>query len=102
MSDKEGISITIRRIELEDVWFEGLGPLDVKLLGHEVERRIEKISKDRNTVDTLKVLLHTALYYAAQAHMKTAGAGAKNKDEARQLESAIEKLNHALSSLPLK
>ena len=100
--EREPISVTIRRIELDDIWFEGIGPLEAKSLALDVERRMDKISKERNTVDTIKVLLHTALYYAAQVYTKTNTAGAKNKSDDKQLDSAIEKLTHALNSLPMK
>lgn len=102
ISDKEPVSVTVRRIELDDVWFEGLGPLEVKALAREVELRMEKMSKEKNTFDTFKLLLHAALYYAAQAYAKTNTAGAKNKDDGKQLDNAIEKLAHCLNSLPLK
>ena len=100
--EKEPVSVNIRRIELDDIWFDGVGPLEAKALAREVELRMEKISKEKNTVDTIKVLLHTALYYAAQVYTKTNTAGAKNKNDDKQLDNVIEKLNHALNSLPLK
>lgn len=100
--EKEPISVTIRRIELDDIWFDGVGPLEAKALAREVELRMDKISKEKNTVDTIKVLLHTALYYAAQTYTKTNTAGAKTKSDDKQLDNVIEKLNHALNSLPLK
>lgn len=100
--EKEPVSVTVRRIELDDVWFEGLGPLEVKAIAREVELRLEKISKEKNTFDTFKLLLHTALYYAVQSYTKANTAGSKNKDDNKQLDNAIEKLTHCLNSLPLK
>lgn len=102
MSEKEPIAVTVRRIEVDDVWFDGLGPLEVKAIAREVELRLEKISKEKNTADTFKLLLHTALYYAVQAYTKTNTAGSRNQDENKQLDTAIEKLSSCLNSLPLK
>lgn len=101
MEEKEPISVTVRRIELSDVWFEGLGPLEVQSLALELEQRLEKISKEKNTFDTFKLLLHAALYYAAQAYTRANTAGAKSKGDAKQLDDAIEKLASCLNSLPL-
>jgi hypothetical protein len=100
--EKEPVSVTVRRIELEEVWFEGLGPLEVKALAGEVELRLEKISKEKNTFDTFKLLGHAALFYAAQAYLKTNTAGTKTKEDTKQLDNAIEKLTNCLNSLPLK
>jgi len=102
ISDKEPVSVTVRRIELDDVWFEGVGPLEVKAIAREVELRMEKMSKEKNTFDTFKLLLHAALYYAAQSYIKTNTAGTKTKDGNKQLDEAIEKLTHCLGSLPMK
>jgi len=102
ISDKEPVSVVVRRIELDDVWFEGVGPLEVKAIAREVELRMEKMSKEKNTFDTFKLLLHAALYYAAQTYTKTNTAGTKNKEDTRQLDAAIDKLNHCLTSLPMK
>jgi hypothetical protein len=71
-------------------------------IARDVESRIEKISKDKNTVDTLKLLLHTIMHYAVKAHIKTNSAGNKTKEDNKQLDAAIEKLDRALNSLPLK
>jgi hypothetical protein len=100
--EKEPLTVSIRRIELEDVWFEGFGPLEVKAIARDVELRLEKISKEKNTVDSFKLLAHAALYYAVQAYAKANTAGAKNTNDNKQLDDAIEKLAHCLNSLPLK
>jgi hypothetical protein len=101
-ADKEPVSITVRRIEIDDVWFDGIGPLEVKAIARDVEMRIEKLSREKNTFDTFKLLLHAAMYYAAQAYGKTNSAGNKTKEDNKQLDTAIDKLTHALNSLPLK
>jgi hypothetical protein len=101
-NEKEPVSVSIRRIELDDVWFEGLGPLEVKAVARDVELRLDKISKEKNTVDSFKLLAHAVLYYAVQSYAKTNSAGARHKDDSKQLDDAIEKLTHCLNSLPLK
>ncbi|MDR1684289.1 MAG: hypothetical protein LBR90_02355 [Elusimicrobiota bacterium] len=100
--EKQPVSVNIRRIELDDVWFDGVGPLEVKALARDVELRMEKISKDKNIADTFKILAHAALHYAVLAYSKTNTAGTKSKDENKQLDNAIEKLSHCLNGLPLK
>ena len=102
MEEKEPVSVTIRRIELDDVVFDSVGPLEIRAIAQDIELRIEKIAKDKNTFDTFKLLAHAALYYAVQSYTKANNAGSKNKDDGKQLDGAIEKLTHCLTSLPLK
>ncbi|MDR0953689.1 MAG: hypothetical protein LBM71_05920 [Elusimicrobiota bacterium] len=102
LEEKETTSVTIRRITLDDVWFEGLGPLEIKAIASDIEARMDKISKDKNIFDSFKLFLHTALYYAAKSYSKNSVASVKTKDETKQLDAAIEKLSHCLNSLPLK
>ena len=103
MSKKqEPVTVTVKRIELDNVTLEGLGPLDVNALAREIENKMDQISKEKHTMDTFKVLLHTALFYAAKAYTKSNNEEQKNKAGEKQLDSAIEKLTLALNRLPLK
>ena len=100
--EREPVNVSIRRIELEDVAFDGLGPLEIKAIASEIEQRINDFAKKRNTPDTFKLLAYAALFYAVQAYTKTNTAGTKTKEDTRQLDAALEKLNHCLASLPMK
>lgn len=103
MAEKEPVTVSIRRIELEDVVFENVGPLEIRAIAQDIELRIEKIAKDRNTADTFKLLAHTALYYAVQSYTKANSSGqGRSREDSKQLDSVIEKLNNCLNSLPLK
>lgn len=102
MAEKEPVNVTIRRIELEDVSFDNVGPLEIRAIAQDIELRIDKIAKEKNTFDTFKLLAHAALYYAVQSYTKANNAGARTKDDGKQIDGAIEKLSNCLSSLPLK
>ena len=102
MAEKEPVNVTIRRIELEDVSFDNVGPLEIRAIAQDIELRIDKIAKEKNTFDTFKLLAHAALYYAVQSYTKANNAGTRNKDDGKQIDGAIEKLSNCLSSLPLK
>lgn len=102
MAEKEPVNVTIRRIELEDVSFDNVGPLEIRAIAQDIELRIDKIAKEKNTFDTFKLLAHAALYYAVQSYTKANNAGTRNKDDGKQIDGAIEKLSNCLNSLPLK
>lgn len=102
MNRDESISLTIKGVTLDDVYFENLGPLEVNSLAAMVENQINKISKQKQIVDSFKLLLHTALYFAAQAYSKNETASSKRQDEQEQLDIAIDKLSSALNRLPLE
>lgn len=99
---QEPVTVTVKRIELDNVTLEGLGPLDVNALAREIENKMDQISEEKHTVDTFKVLLHTALFYAAKVYTKSNNEEQKNKAGEKQIDSAIEKLTLALNRLPLK
>lgn len=99
---QEPVTVTIKRIELRDVVLEGLSPLDITALAKEVENKMEEISDKKNTVDSFKLALYAALFYAAKAYSKDNTAQRRSKTEERQLDSAIDKLTMALERLPLK
>ena len=99
---QDPVTVTIKRIELDNVTLEGLGPLDVSALAREIENKMDQISEEKHTVDNFKVLLYTALFYAAKAYTRNNNDEQKNKAGEKQLDSAIEKLNLALNRLPLK
>jgi hypothetical protein len=100
--EKEPVCVSIHKIELDEVVFDEVGPLEIRAIAQDVESRMEKISKEKNTFDTFKLLAYTALYYAVQSYTKANSAGSKNKDDGRQLDNAIEKLSNCLNRLPLK
>ena len=103
MSKKqEPVTVTIKRIELDDVVLEGLGPLDVNALAREIEKMMYHLLEEKHTVENFKIFLNTTLFYAAKAYMKNNNEEQKSKAGEKQLDSAIEKLNLALNRLPLK
>ena len=102
MNRDESITLTIKGTVLDDVYFEGLGPLELNTLAVSVENQIDKISREKRTVDTFKLFLYTALYFAAQAYKKNETASSKKQDEQDQLDIAIDKLSSALNRLPLE
>ena len=102
MNRNESITLTIKGITLNDVYFEELGPLEINSLARAVENQIDKISREKKVVDSFQLLLHTALYFAAQAYAKNETAGSKKQDEQEQLDIAIDKLSSALNRLPVE
>ncbi|MBQ4493293.1 MAG: hypothetical protein II972_01635 [Elusimicrobiaceae bacterium] len=102
MNRNESLTLTIKGITLDDVYFENLGPLEVNSLAAMVENQIDKIARDKKTLDTFKLFLYTALHFAAQAYSKNETASSKKQDEQDQLDIAIDKLSSALSRLPLE
>jgi len=102
MNRNESMSLTIKGITLDDVYFEDLGPLEVNSLAAMVENQINQIARDKKTLDAFKLFLYTALHFAAQAYKKNEIAGSRKQDEQEQLDIAIDKLSSALSRLPLE
>ena len=102
MNKNESITLTIKGVTLDDVYFENLGPLEVNSLAASVENQINKISREKKVLDTFKLLLYTALHFAAQAYNKNETASSKKQDEQDQLDIAIDKLSSALNRLPLE
>ncbi len=102
MKKSESMTLTIKGFTLEDVYFEDLGPLEVNSLAAMVENKIDQIAVEKRVVDTMKLFLHTALYFAAQAYSNRANASEKKQDQEEQLDIAIDKLSSALSRLPLE
>ena len=102
MNRNESMTLTIKGVELNDVYFENLGPLEVNALAASVENQINKISVEKKTLDVFKLFLYTALHFAAQAYSKNETASSKKQDEQEQLDIAIDKLSSALSKLPLE
>ncbi len=102
MNRNERMTLTIKGVTLDDVYFENLGPLEVNALAATVENQINKISVERQTLDVFKLFLYTALHFAAQAYSKNETASSKKQDEQEQLDIAIDKLSSALSKLPLE
>lgn len=102
MNRNESITLTIKGITLPEVYFEDLGPLEINSLARAVEAQIDKVSREKKTVDTFKLFLYTALHFAAQAYTKNETAGSKKQDEQEQLEVALDKLSSALNRLPLE
>jgi|GEM_PF-2695180 hypothetical protein len=102
MKRSESMTLTIKGFTLEDVYFENLGPLEVNSLAAMVENKIDQISVEKRVVDTMKLFLHTALYFAAQAYSNGENASSKKQDQEEQLDIAIDKLSSALSRLPLE
>ena len=96
------MTLTIKGITLDDVYFENLGPLEVNSLAAMVENQINKVARDKKTLDTFKLFLYTALHFAAQAYSKNETASSRKQDEQEQLDIAIDKLSSALSRLPLE
>ncbi|MBR4508025.1 MAG: hypothetical protein IKP23_00930 [Elusimicrobiaceae bacterium] len=102
MNKNESMTLTIKGVELDDVYFENLGPLEINALAATVENQINKISVEKKTLDVFKLFLYTALHFAAQAYSKNETASSKKQDEQEQLDIAIDKLSSALSRLPLE
>ena len=102
MNKNESMTLTIKGVELDDVYFENLGPLEINALAATVENQINKISIEKKTLDVFKLFLYTALHFAAQAYSKNETASSKKQDEQEQLDIAIDKLSSALSRLPLE
>lgn len=102
MNKNESMTLTIKGVELDDVYFENLGPLEINALAATVENQINKISVEKKTLDVFKLFLYTALHFAAQAYSKNETASSKKQDEQEQLDIAIDKLSSALSKLPLE
>lgn len=102
MNKGESVSLTIQGFTLEDVYFENLGPLEINSLAAMVENQMNKIAKQKGIADSFKLLLHTALYFAAQAYTKSETVSSKKQDEQDQLDIAIDKLSSALNRLPLE
>ena len=102
MNRNERMTLTIKGITLDDVYFENLGPLEINALAADVENQINKISVEKKTLDVFKLFLYTALHFAAQAYIKNETASSKKQDEQEQLDIAIDKLSSALSKLPLE
>lgn len=102
MNKNESLSVKIHGLTLDNVYFENLGPLEVNALVSAVEKQINKIAQEKQIVDTYKLLLHTALYFAAQAYVNSENSGFKKQDEKEQLDIVIDKLSSALNRLPLE
>ena len=102
MNRNESMTLTIKGITLDDVYFENLGPLEVNSLAAMVENQINQIARDKKTLDAFKLFLYTALHFAAQAYSKNETASSRKQDEQDQLDIAIDKLSSALSRLPLE
>ena len=102
MNKNESMTLTIKGVELDDVYFENLGPLEINALAATVENQINKISVEKKTLDVFKLFLYTALHFAAQAYSKNETASSKKQDEQEQVDIAIDKLSSALSRLPLE
>jgi hypothetical protein len=96
MPEKEPLSVTINRIPVDDVWFEGLGPLEVEAIVQEVNQLMAKFSIERGV--GFQLFAYTILYYAVQAYIKSNTTVAKTKENDKQLDKAIEKLNNCLQS----
>lgn len=102
MNKNESMTLTIKGVVLEDVYFENLGPLEINSLAATVENQINQIARDKKTLDTFKLFLYTALHFAAQAYSKSENVSSKKQDEQDQLDIAIDKLSSALNRLPLE
>lgn len=67
MEDK---SVTIMRIPLGDVRYKGISRNELAGIVKEIERRLEKVSKRRETVDTFKILMHALLDSAVEEYRR--------------------------------
>ncbi len=99
---KEKISLSIRKIKLDNIAYDDMTPMEILSLAADVERKMEQISAERNIIDVYKLALYTALDYAAAAAVRQSAGGSKTKEENRHLDEAILKLNNCLERLPLE
>lgn len=102
MKEREPITLTIKRIQLEDVWFEDVGAMELSAIAKDIENRFDKISKEKNILSTLPLFAHVALYYAVKNYSRTNTSGLKDKNRDRAIDNAIERLSNCLNGLPMK
>jgi cell division protein ZapA (FtsZ GTPase activity inhibitor) len=96
------VPVTIRRIGLDNVSFEGIEPMEIASLAADIEKKMEQIALERKTADTIKLALYVTLEYAAAAYLKNMTSDVKSKEASQQLDEAIIKLRGCLEKTPSK
>ncbi|MGB2578521.1 cell division protein ZapA (FtsZ GTPase activity inhibitor) [Elusimicrobium simillimum] len=99
---KKGIEVSVRRIPLE-VAITGVEPMEIATLVTMVEDRMQRISDNTGSVDTLKLAIMAAMEFAAEVYLKGSDDGAKRQEEQHRIDEIILKLQSTLShTLPTK